>query len=252
MTRRLGRLQHDVAAVATAPPLRYAAEAPPPPTLDRSGIAYQPIMADNQTLPTCTVAALLNAALAIEALQGGGGLAIKDGCWLPFYAALAGCAATPEAIAATDGLVLLDVLRRQGTQGFDIGAQAPLTGDFGKVPLEINSLASCAAGLAGVYVGLVLYQSDMDAVDAGRPWAANGMGAVGPLVGGHCVWLWSYEGLQPDSVIQIATWGALQQASWAWLLPRLQEAYGLLLPGVEGPGVDLAALKADNARWLAG
>jgi|HubBroStandDraft_1064217.scaffolds.fasta_scaffold09885_10 hypothetical protein len=249
--RRLGRLPHSPEAVAAAPSLRYAAEAPPPPTLDRTGIAYQPILANNDSLPTCTVAALLNAALAIEALQGAGGLAIKDGCWLPFYAALAGCAPTPEVIAGTDGLVLLDVLRRQGTRGFDIGAVAPLTGDFGTVPLEINSLASCAAGLGGVYVGLDLYQSDMDAVDVGRPWAANGMGAVGPLVGGHCVWLWSYEGLQPDSMIQIATWGALQQASWAWLLPRLQEAYGLLLPGIEGPDVDLAALKVANARWLA-
>ena len=55
--RRLGRLPHDSSAVAAAPTLRYAAEAPPPPTLDRSSVKYQPQMLGNdqcywQTAPS--------------------------------------------------------------------------------------------------------------------------------------------------------------------------------------------------------
>ena len=248
--RRLGRLPHSPEAVAAAPSLRYAAEAPPPATLDRSAVDYRPQLLGNDAYPNCTVVALINAALAVEALQTNAALAFNDQSWVPFYASLAGCAPTPEAIAATDGLVLLDVLRRQGTQGFDIGAVAPLTGDFGAVPLDRASLALCMARLGGVYLGIDLYQSDMDAVDEGRGWSANGMGAVGPLVGGHCVWLWAYEGLQPDDTVQIATWGALQPATWVWVLARAREAYAILYPGIEGPSVDVAALKAENQRWL--
>jgi hypothetical protein len=247
--RRLGRLPHSPEAVAAAPSLRYAAEAPPPPTLDRTGIAYQPILANNDSLPTCTVAALLNAALAVEALQGAGGLAIKDGCWLPFYAALAGCAPTPEAIAGTDGLVLLDVLRRQGTQGFDIGAVAPLTGDLGTVPLDRASLASCMARLGFVYLGVDLYEADIESV--GSAWIAPPGRPPGALIGGHCVLLWDYFSLGDKGEVSVITWGDLQPATWAWVESRAREAYGLLMPGVEGPGVNVAALRAENARWLA-
>jgi hypothetical protein len=218
--------------------------------LDRSGIAYQPILADNDSLPTCTVAALLNAALAVEALQGAGGLAIKDGCWLPFYAALAGCDPTPAAIAATDGLMLLDVLRRQGTQGFDIGAVAPLTGDFGTVPLDRASLAGCMARLGVVYLGVDLFQVDMDAEAAGRNWDWYGAAPLSSSIGGHCLTMWSYTGLGDGDGVQLATWGQLQVATWAWVESRAREAYGLLLPGLEGPGVDVAALRAENAKWL--
>jgi hypothetical protein len=251
MTRRLGRLPHQPEAIAAAPALRYGTEAPPPPTLDRSGIAYQPILADNTTLPTCSVAGLLNGALAVNALAGAGGLSIAPGSWLAFYAALAGCADTRDAIAATDGLVLLDVLRRQGVSGFDIGEVAPLTGDFGTVGLDRVSLARCMAGLGFVYLGVDLFPVDMD-TPAGQPWDWHGGDPLSQSVGGHCVCLWDYTGLGDSDFVRIATWGSLQRATWAWIENRAREAHGILYPGIEAPGVDVAGLRERNAAWLMG
>ena len=153
MSRCLGRLPHDPVAVAKAPRLRYSAsvEAAVPSILDRSTVVYSPQMIGNDVYPNCTVVGLINAALAMEAIATNGAMAFDANAWMPFYAALAGCDPTPAAIAATDGLMLLDVLRKQGVSGFDIGAVAPLTGDFGMVPLDRVSLGACLAGLGCVY-----------------------------------------------------------------------------------------------------
>ena len=203
-------------------------------------------------LADCTVAGLINAALAVEALASNSALAFDAESWMPFYAALAGCAPTPAAIAATEGLVLLDVLRAQGTKGFDIGAQAPLTGDFGTVPLNRAALAGCMARLGFVYLGVDLYQADMDS-HPNDTW--DTIIPAGAPVGGHCLVLWAYTGLDADGIegddlVKIATWGTLKTATWRWVENRAREAYAILYPAIEAPGVDVAALKAANARWL--
>lgn len=259
--RKLGRKPHEPAAVAAAPRLpdhlKYTTEGPLP-RLDRSAVNYRPIMAGNGALPDCTVAGLLNGASAIEALNTGGPLAIKDGCWLPFYAALAHCPPTVDAIAATDGLVMLDVLRAQGRAGFDIGQVAPLTGDCGTVPLTRDALAVAMARMGFVYLGVDLYPVDMDAADAGQDWDWHGGDPLSSSIGGHCVTLWDYDGLGDGDFVRIATWGALQKATWAWVLNRTREAYALLFPALalEGEdylgGLDIQGLRAANAAWLAG
>jgi hypothetical protein len=245
MTRALGRLPHDQSAVAAAPRIRYAAEAPPPATLDRSGVNYAPQLLGNDLYPNCPVVGLLNAASAVEALATNGPLAFDPQCWVEFYAACCPCAPTSAAIAATDGLNLLDTLRRQGSAGFDIGAVAPLTGDFGMVPLVRADLAAAMARLGCLYVGIDLAPDDMETSSP----AVWDRGQPSPTLG-HCVVAWSYTGLADTDLVTLATWGYLQCVTWRGFEVRLREAYGLLLPTFEPVGVDIDALKAENARWL--
>ena len=97
---RLGRLPHSPAAVSAAPSLaahRFAA-VEPRPILDRRYIDYQPLMCGNQTKPVCTIAGLVNGMLAAEAVNNRASLPIDQGTVDPFYASIAGCAPTSEAV----------------------------------------------------------------------------------------------------------------------------------------------------------
>ncbi len=253
---RLGRLPHDPAAVAAAPSLaghRYAAMAPPA-TLDRSGIPFRPQLRHNDVWPDCVAVGLLNGMLAVEALNTGGDLNIAPDVEVPFYAACAGCEPTPAAIAATDGLVVLDALRHQAVHGFDIGGVNRMVADFGTVPLTRAAIAASMATFGCAYLGVDLHQRDMDTI--GGVWDA-GNSDPGTSVGGHCLLGWSYTGLTSDDTVLLATWGALQPVTWRWMDSRLREAYALLWPqlrradGTDWDGADLDVLRADLAKWRA-
>ena len=249
MNRTLGRKQHDPVAVDAAPKLadHYASVAPPPSSLPRTGINYQPQMFGNDQYPCCTAAGLLNGALASEAIATNSALNIAPLAWMPFYAACAGCAETPAAIGASDGANMLDVLKRQGTQGFDIGLPAPLSGDFGTVALDRNSIARGIAALGWLYGGIEVFQADMDA-PAGMPWQpwAN----PGADLGGHCLVLFGYTGLGDTDSVIAATWGELVQITWERWDQIARECYGVLFSIVQPAGVDTVALAAKNAQWL--
>lgn len=245
MIRALGRKAHDPIAVAGAPTLRYGVDAPPLPKLLREGVNYQPQMWGNDQYPCCTAAGLLNGALASEALSTGSALNISPLAWMPFYAACAGVAETPAAIGASDGAAMLDVLRRQGSSGFDIGAVDPLTGDFGTVALDRNSIARAIVAMGWVYAGIDLSQADMDATGIWEAWSTPGAD-----IGGHCLVPWGYTGLGDGDAVILATWGSLVQCEWARWDQIAREAYTVLFPMAEAPGVDTAALAAENAKWL--
>lgn len=255
---RFGRLPHDAAAVTAAPSLAthtFAVMAPPP-TLTRGGIPYDPQLRQNDSLPTCTVAGLINGALAISALNTGSATSIADGVEIPFYAAVAGCAPTVDAVAATDGLNVLDVLRRQSIQGFEVGQEASFTADFATIPsTDRAALANGLALLGFGYWGVDLYERDM-LTPPDQPWDDDG-GDPGQLVGGHLIIGWSYAGLGDTDTGTAATWGRLQPFTWRWAQARLREAYGLVwrqlqrADGTNWNGIDADRLRADNLRWAA-
>jgi hypothetical protein len=247
MNRCLGRKPHNAAAVAAAPSLRYAAEAPPPVTLDRSRVNYQPQAWGNTDYPSCTVAGLLNGALASEALSTNSALNIAPLAWMPFYCACAGCAETPAAIGASDGAAMLDVLARQRMTGFDIGLPAPLTGDFGVVGLDRLSIARGIAAMGWIYAGIDLSQADMDA-PTGAVWEA--WTNPGADVGGHALVLWGYTGLGDQDAVIMGTWGSLEYCAWARWDQIAREAYAVLFSVAEPAGVDTVALAQANAKWL--
>jgi hypothetical protein len=257
MTMRLGRLPHDPAAVAAAPSLathHYATMAPPE-RLIRSGVPFAPQLRNNDTLPVCTSVGLLNGAFGVEALNTSSGLAIADGVELPFYAGCVGCVPTPAAIGATDGAVLLDVLRRQSSLGFDIGAAAPLSADFAAIPATDRAGLANSMALLGIgYWGVDLFERDMD-TPSDQPWDDDGSSA-GAAIGGHCLVAWDYAGLGDMDIGRLATWGRFQTFTWRWVRARLREAYVLVWPqlqradGTNWAGVDVDRLRADVARWV--
>ena len=224
---RLGRLPHSAAQLAALPSLaghRMAAFMPLP-VLDRRGVDFVPGLYENNLLPTCTAAGLANHAAGVAAINGFR-LPVSDADVPAFYAACVGCDPTVTAMAATDGAVMADVLGRQAASGFDVGQQVPLVARYGTVPLARTTLANAACRLGGAYLGVRLHDRDMQML--GKRWDVVPGRDDGPIVGGHCiVGPWDYAGLADDDTVRVMTWGAMQDATWAWLLARAEEAYGL-------------------------
>lgn len=239
---RLGRLPHDPAAVARVPSLaRHPfASMPVPPSLDRSRIDFTPGLYKNNELPDCTAAGLANSASAVAAVSGFG-MAINPDLVPSFYAGCVQCEPTLEAMAATDGAAMLDVLVRQSREGFDVGQEAPLVARFGRLAPASFALAGAMARLRHCYLGIRLYEADMEMPNV---WDIGP--SDGSLIGGHCVVGWDFTGLASQSTVRLATWGRWQPATWRWLISRLDEAYALVwAPAPEG--VDVSALDVDLA-----
>src|ERR1700731_1971313 len=118
-----GRKPHDQARVDAAPQHRMSAEAPPPEDCPRPTILRKPSLVMNNTLPTCTMAGILNYLRAWAQAFHGFDLPENDQLLIDLYAACYGCEPTVEAVAATDGVVLMDVLEYVQANGFKIDDQ---------------------------------------------------------------------------------------------------------------------------------
>jgi hypothetical protein len=236
---RLGRLPQDPAALASARAHRFGA-IPPPPCLDRHCIDYQPQLYSNDTLPDCTAVALANAARGVAALNGYD-LVIDPPSVPAFYA---GCVGDPPNLAATDGAVMLDVLKRQLGLGFDVGPQR-LYGLHATVATNRSTLASALARLGPGYWGVDLRERDMDTV--GGTWDIAPGRDDGAIAGGHALIGWDYTGLGDGDTVRLGTWGAWQSATWAWVASRLQEAHGIVWRQLErADGTFYAGITADG------
>jgi hypothetical protein len=216
-----GRKSHDPARVAAAPQHRMSAEAPPPVDLPRPGILAKPSLVLNDTLPTCTMAGLLNHLRAWVQQFHGFDLPENDQLLLDLYGAVYGCAPTVEAIAATDGLVLLDVLEHIQANGFRIDGQNVVELTF--TALDISNPTAIRDAIdksGGAYLGITLYQAD---VAPGLTEWTGDVASAGPAVGGHCVMPKGYAG----ATFETATWGELMPTDEAFLMPRLAEGYDI-------------------------
>jgi hypothetical protein len=215
--RCYGRLLHDEHRVAAVKPHVMGATEPLPLVLLRPNILVKPTLVENTTLPTCTIAGLINSARAWAELHGFD-LTIDDQKLLDFYAAIAGCDPTPASIAQTDGLQMLDVLEYAQSHGFDIGGQAPLVPDFSAIHMpDVLGMRDAVFTLASAYVGLTLYEIDEqpDSVFTGPP--------SGAVSGGHCLlpFTWDAAGFL------VATWGEDMPATEEWLMTRIDEAFSV-------------------------
>lgn len=258
---QLGRVAATAEALARAPSVasHRLAAMPAPPRLRRDTVPFTPGLYDNDTLPDCTAAGLANVARAFGTLNGAEPVVDPDS--VPrFYAACAGVNDTYEDMAASGGAVMLDVLRRQLTAGFDVGQQTPLVADF--VTLDIGNrqqLATAMVRLGALYCGCELAVADQAGI--GKVWDTGTPASAGDPQpgswGGHCLIAWAYSGLEDSDYVVLGTWGAWQAATWAWLQSRLAEAHGLawrqLMPA-GGPawyGLDYDRLRADGEAWAA-
>ena len=222
---RFGRLAHDPVALASVPAHRFGT-VPPPPALDRRSVDFEPGLFQNDTLPDCTAVALANVARATAALNGYQ-LAVDPSAVPAFYAACVGVPDTEAAMALTDGAVALDVLARQARDGFDVGPQR-LYGQ--SAAIDVASRSDLASGIARFvgYWGITLRERDMQTV--GGRWDVVPGRDDGPVVGGHMIMAWDYFGLADSDVLRVGTWGVLQQATWAFVHARIEEAYGVAWP----------------------
>lgn len=242
---KLGRLPHDPVALAAAPAHRFGDDTPPP-VLDRSGVAFAPGEYGNRIFPDCTAAGLANYARAVTALNGYA-LAVDPDKPLAFYGE---CVGNPDDLESTHGAVLLDVLNRQASVGFDIGPQR-LVGLYGTVQRERASLALSIARFGAGYWGITLHEQDMVTFGGDGPWDLTDND--GPAVGGHCVVAFDYSGLGDTDTVRIATWGVWKPATWRWIEARLDEAHALVYRQlVRADGTFYAGLSPDGLATALG
>jgi len=228
---RLGLRPHDPAALA-AVPVHYAATLPPGRGLGRiAGIKFEPSLCDNDLLPVCVAAFLLNSARATAWVRTGADIVADQRKAVTFYAGVAGCADDFMAIDATDGVQMLAAFQRASAAGFDIGQQVPLYPSWSRCAADDRfSLAHAAiGGLTGLGVKLATADAKIGGVwDLDMPGvapAAQISGSWGP----HCLGLWDWDGFGETDIVYLATWGIIQRATWRWVHDRLEsgEAYAV-------------------------
>jgi hypothetical protein len=251
---KLGRLPADPAALARAPQLAGHMRAmPPPPTLDRSHIAFVPGLDRNDELSDCTWVGIANAARGM-ALLNGFGVDIPTDRVVAAYSASTGY--DPANPASDQGAVELDVLGYQLAHGFDTGGQVPLVADFATFdPADRATFASTLARVGPVYLGVDLAAADLD---TSQTWDTATPGDQTPgSWGGHALVAWDYTGLGDTDVVRLATWGMLLPCTWRWLQSRVEEAHVLIWrqlmksTRLNFAGIDYDGLRATNMAWSA-
>lgn len=221
----LGRKHHDPIVLAQAPSHRFGV-IQPQPSLNRTLVDFTPGIYHNDTYPDCTYVSMTNVARGVAFLNGYE-LAVDPDKVTAGYAANAGCANTPAAILATDGLVMQDVAVWQARKGYDIGPQR-LVAQSGVIPLNKTALALAMQRLGLPWCGVVLYQRDMDSIGPYSVLDVQAGRDDGAIVGRHAIPLWTYLSLGDDGRLYFGTYGFWQAATWAWLLERIEEAHGLV------------------------
>jgi hypothetical protein len=149
--------------------------------------------------------------------------------------------------------VLTDVLAYQADRGFNPGGDL-LTGPWATVdPFDRSMLALGMETFGVVVLGVALSEADMNRV--GQTWDVGVMSTGGDPTPGsaglHCLLGWSYDGLADGSRVQLATWGALQAATFRWLERAIREAHVVVwrpllrTAGVNWSGVDYGQMVAE-------
>jgi hypothetical protein len=147
-----------------------------------------------------------------------------------------------------NGVVLANFLayvQKTGYYGRTLSAYAPVSvSDLSTLQFTIN-----AYGYA--YTGIQVTDKMMSATNAGQPWTAADF-QNGTVEGGHCIPLVGYD----SQNLYAVTWGQVQAIQYsAWHLIST-EAWANIwgetpVGGLDGHGVNLAALKADLQRLAA-
>lgn len=210
---KFGRKEHDPMALASQPAHRFGVSLASP-VVDRRSVDYMPQLYGNDRYSDCTCVALANYARGIAALNGYQ-LTVDEDAVFRFF----GDVGQDTNLEEIPGLVATDVLLHQAANGFNIGPQM-LVGAAGTVANDRNSLSHAMERLGGVYLGVRLYERDMDNI--GKVWVSGGNN--GALVGRHMINGWDYS----IPMLRLGTWGMLQSATWDWLLDRIDEAHAVV------------------------
>jgi hypothetical protein len=221
---------------------RYLTTLPPVPSaIDWSGKVPAWLMLANDQVGDCTCAAAGHLEM-LWTSQTQTEFIPTDAAVLAAYSAITGYTpANPATDTGADELSVLNYWRNSGIAGHKIFSYASVSLTR---PVEIQA---AIAFFGGLYIGVQLPQTAMDATNSGQVWSVT----TDPnILGGHAVPLVAYC---PDGLVCI-TWGQLQKMTWAWLAQYADEAYCVLSPdwiaasGLSPAGFNLSQLIQDLAQ----
>ena len=195
--------------------------------MSRGFSTFQPGLYDNDWAGDCTSVALFNCARGAALVQTGADIPVAPGAPLNFYAATVGVPPNRQAIQLTDGTTMLATLDRAASVGVDFGQQVPLVPLAKAIDTDNRFALASALTLGPLYLGVGLALADQEHTT----WSTTTPGnQTKGSWGGHALMAWDYEGLGDSDTVRLGTWGLWQNATWAWLHERLDEAYTLSWP----------------------
>lgn len=229
-------VRHDVRTFKLS---TYLSTLPPvPAAVDWTGKVADWLMLGNDSVGDCTCAAAAHLEMLWTSLTSNEAApSVAD--VLAAYSAITGYTPDdPNSDTGADELSVLNYWRKNGIAGRKIYS-------YVKVDLaKPNEVRAAIALFGGLYIGVQLPQSAMDATNAGQPWTNT---VDTDILGGHAVCLTAYD----STGLTCITWGQKQILTWDWLDKYADEAYCILSPdwiGVSGgapSGFNLNQLQND-------
>lgn len=224
-----------------------------PPALNRSNIAFQPGLYDNDFVGDCAEAGYANCMRAASALCGFD-IPMPENAPITFYEKFGYNPNAPlvNGENPTDqGTLLTDLLAYQLQHGFDNGGQVPMVGSFAtfdpaNLTLHQNAITRCGT----VYPGFALSISDQNSAP---PWDINPPSSAGDPTAGswglHCAPEFDFTGTEDTDLVILLTWGTLIPVTWRWVRQRCQEAHIIYWPQLQSPaGLNFDGVNRDQLR----
>jgi hypothetical protein len=238
MNFKLGKkpVRHDPRTFKLA---RYLGALPPiPAAIDWTGKVplWGMMMNDQVGDCTCASAGHLDMLWTSQASQE---FIPADADILAAYTAITGYnPADPNTDQGADELSVLNYWRNTGIAGRKIQAYAQVTLS------NVDQVKAAIAFFGGLYAGVNLPQSAMDATVSGLNWSNV---TDTNIQGGHAIPIVAYDA----SGLTCVTWGQSQRMTWEWLAKYGDEAYVVLSPdwvganGLSPSGFNIDQLNQD-------
>ena len=211
---------------------------PVPAAVDWSGKVPSWGMMLNDSIGDCTCAGAGHAEMCWTS-NAGTEFIPADAQILNAYEAIGGYnPGDPSTDQGCDMLSALNFWRNSGIAGRTITAYAEVD------PKNRQQVMASVAFFGGLYIGVNLPQSAMDATNSNQVWSNT---TDTNILGGHCVLIVAYNSSGPVCV----TWGQLQQMTWDWFQTYCDEAYCPMSPdwiglsGTAPSGFNLPQLSQD-------
>jgi hypothetical protein len=226
----LGRISAPIPDGAPTLTKHTIAQMVAPPRIDRSHLPYMPGLDGNDAIGNCTAVAVANTVRAEAVLRGYAPM-VAESAATALYGEVTGYDVTRPSSDA--GCIETTMLSYQAIHGFKAGAPTEYVGLWANIePGDLNLVRLAVAHLGVAYIGVDLAMADQagegDVWDTGTP-ASAGDPTPGSW-GGHATLIWSYTGLEDVDLVELATWGTLQKATWRWLRSRMDESHALFHP----------------------
>lgn len=224
MTRMLGRRPNVGRPRARLTAVHRPPVYTPPATLDRwSAVPPETWgMDDNDRVGDCTVADVDHELKAVQVAAGNTEVQSTAAEVLAGYSAITGY--DPADPSTDQGAEMQAVREYWQRHGIVLGGERHQVVMFAELDIHDVTVAQWALDEFGaVGIGVNLPASAMDQFDAGQPWDV--VADDGGILGGHAVAYVGYNEQGP----QFATWGQIQQATWAWWRRYVEEAWASFL-----------------------